>query len=133
MVLRQNLFLKLFACETECHYNVRQCNDFRISLIRTVYHGSESICFLGPKIWNILPDEIKQQSSLNSFKKSLKNGNRQIAYVDCAKFILMVSDSFLSHHKCKEVYFVLNFILFYPTDVDLFTFTTLMSKMTLLC
>ena len=25
-----------------------------------------------PKIWNILPDEIKQQSSLNSFKKSIK-------------------------------------------------------------
>ena len=24
--------------------------------------------FLGPKIWNILPDETKQQTFLNSFK-----------------------------------------------------------------
>ena len=38
---------------------------FRIPSIRTVYHGSESISFLGPKIWNILPYEIKQQTSLN--------------------------------------------------------------------
>ena len=29
------------------------------------------VFFLGPKIWNILPDEIKQQTSLNSFKKSV--------------------------------------------------------------
>ena len=77
------------------HYNLRWCNDFRIPSIRTVYHGSESISFLGPKIWNILPDEIKQQTSLNSFKKSIKNGSHEIAYADCAKFILMVSILFL--------------------------------------
>ena len=53
----------------QSHYNLRRCNDFRIPSIRTVYHGSESISFLGPKIWNILSDEIKHQTSLNSFKK----------------------------------------------------------------
>ena len=66
------LFIEIFARETESHYNLRRCNDFRVPSIRTVYHGSESISFLGPKIWNILPDEIKQQTSLNSFKKSIK-------------------------------------------------------------
>ena len=30
-----------------------------------------------PKIWNILPDEIKQQTSLNSFKKSVKKWKPQ--------------------------------------------------------
>ena len=66
------LFTEIFARETESHYNLRRCNDFRIPSIRAVYHGSESISFLGPKICNILPDEIKQQTSLNSFKKSVK-------------------------------------------------------------
>ena len=28
---------------------LRWCNDFRIPSIRTVYHGSESISFSGPK------------------------------------------------------------------------------------
>ena len=71
------LFTEIFARETESHYNLRRCNDFRIPSIRTVYHGSESISFLGPKIWNILPDEIKQQTSLNSFKKSVKKWKPQ--------------------------------------------------------
>ena len=49
----------------------------RIPSICAVYHGSESISFLGPKIWNILPDEIKQQTSLNSLKKSVKKWKPQ--------------------------------------------------------
>ena len=65
------LFTEIFARETEPHYNIRRCSDFRIPSIRTVCHGSKSISFLGPKIWNILPNEIKQQTSLNNFKKSV--------------------------------------------------------------
>ena len=52
-------------------------DDFRIPLIRTVYHGSESISFLGIKIWNIHLDEIKRETSLNSFKKSVKKWEPQ--------------------------------------------------------
>ena len=78
--LSPELFTEIFARETEPHYNLRRCSDFRIPSIRTVYHGSESISFLGPKIWNILPDEIKQQTSLNSFKKSVKKWKPQ----DCS-------------------------------------------------
>ena len=75
--LSPELFTEIFARETESHYNLRRCNDFRIPSIRTVYHGRESISFLGSKIWNILPDEIKQQTSLNSFKKSVKKWKPQ--------------------------------------------------------
>ena len=61
-------FTEVFSREMESYYNLRQWNDFRIPSIRTRYHGDESISFLRPKIWNKLPDEIKQ-TSLNSFKK----------------------------------------------------------------
>ena len=57
--LLPEIFTEIFACETESHYNLGQCSAFRIPSIRTVYHGSENISFLRPKIWNILPDEIK--------------------------------------------------------------------------
>ena len=60
ITILQYKFTEIFALETESHYGLRQCNDFRILSIRTVYHGSKSISFLGPKIWVILPDEIKQ-------------------------------------------------------------------------
>ena len=52
-------FLMKFLLMKQSQYNPRRCNDFRITSIRTVYHGTESIAFLEPKIWNIPPDEIK--------------------------------------------------------------------------
>ena len=75
--LSPEIFTKILACETESHYNLRRCNNIRIPSIRTVYHGSGSICLLGLKIWNILPNEIKQQTSLNSFKNSVKKWKSQ--------------------------------------------------------
>ena len=45
------IFVEFFARETESHYNLKWRNDFRIPSIRTVHHGSESISFLGLKIW----------------------------------------------------------------------------------
>ena len=78
-----------------------------------MYHGSESVSFLGSKMWNIIADEIKQKAYLNNFKKSVKNGSHRIAHVDCAKFILMVSNSFINDHKCTEIYFVLDFWFYF--------------------
>ena len=49
--LSPELFTEIFAREKESHDHLRRCNDFRIPSIRTVYHGSESISLLGPKIW----------------------------------------------------------------------------------
>ena len=60
------------------------------------YHGCESISFLGRKMWNILLDEIKQQTSLNSFKKSVKKWKLQ----DCPCRLCKVyinGVGFLSH------------------------------------
>ena len=50
------------------HYNFRQNRDFRLRSVKSVYHGSESISYLGPKIWEIVPAKIKETNSLNSFK-----------------------------------------------------------------
>ena len=43
-----------------------------ISPIRTVYYGSESITFLGPKIWNILPERLENTNSVEAFKLQIK-------------------------------------------------------------
>ena len=58
--IKKGLSPELFTRETESYYNLKRCNDFRIPLIRTVYHGSESVSFLGRKLWNILNDKTKQ-------------------------------------------------------------------------
>ena len=43
-----------------------------ISQVNSVFHGTESISYLGPKIWDIVPEEFKNKKSLNSFKESIK-------------------------------------------------------------
>ena len=47
----------IFAQTTQ-HYNFRQNRVFRIHSVKSVYHGSESIFYLGPKIWKIVLAKI---------------------------------------------------------------------------
>ena len=37
------------------HYNLR--HHFETPFVRTVYNETESVSYLGPKIWSIVPEE----------------------------------------------------------------------------
>ena len=52
----------VFTTIPENHCNLRNYNGFRLPFARTVYHGTESILYLGPKIWDIVPVELKKCS-----------------------------------------------------------------------
>ena len=41
-------------------------------MVDSVYNGTETISFLGPEIWELIPTEIKKLFSLNGFKKAIK-------------------------------------------------------------
>ena len=58
--------------QTTQHYNFRQNRHFSIRSVKSVYHCSESISYLGPKIWEIVPAKIKETNSLNSFKIEIR-------------------------------------------------------------
>ena len=60
----------VFCPNPENRYNLRNHSDFRVPFAGTVY--TESISYLGPKIWDIVTAELKQNQSLNSFKKSIR-------------------------------------------------------------
>ena len=55
------------------HCNLRHKNYFETPFVRTVYNGTEGASYLGPKIWDIVPEEYKTLNSLNSFEESIKN------------------------------------------------------------
>ena len=63
---------ELFEQRNEQHYDLRKYCQFTIPPIKTVYHGSESISFLGPKIWNILLDRLKNANSIEAFKMQIR-------------------------------------------------------------
>ena len=35
-------------------------------------HGTESLSNLGPRIWNLVPDKLKQLVDIHAFKKEIK-------------------------------------------------------------
>ena len=59
--------------------------------IYNVCNGSESVSYLGPKTWELIPLEIRAIESLARFKEKIKNGKLMIACVDFAKFSLPMS------------------------------------------
>ena len=40
--------------------------------VRTVAYGTETITFMGPKIWSLIPDDLKEIESLDEFKRKIK-------------------------------------------------------------
>ena len=48
--------------------------DFVIPQVKSVNYGLESIRFLGPKIWESLPNDLKNKESVDSFKQPLIDG-----------------------------------------------------------
>ena len=71
------IFSELFRRRDIC-YNLRSNSNFAVSNVTSAFHGSESISYLGPKIWDIVPSELKQLTSLNAFIKGLKYDNQKL-------------------------------------------------------
>ena len=61
-----------FAPKTSL-YNLRRNDTFEKRKVYSVYHGTESLSFLGPKIWDLVPVELKQSETLYSFKLKIRN------------------------------------------------------------
>ena len=60
-----------------CHvrknnYNLRHDSYFAIPNVKSVYHGTESLSNLAPRIWNLVLDKLKQLVDIYSFKKEIK-------------------------------------------------------------
>ena len=53
-------------------YNLRHTSQFSADPIHSVYNGTESASYLGPKVWEQIPAEIKNKESLDGFKREIK-------------------------------------------------------------
>ena len=48
-------------------YDLRNNHSFKRRRVNSVWHGTDSGSYLGPKIWDLVPNEIKESESLNGF------------------------------------------------------------------
>ena len=49
-------------------HNFHKFHTFSRLLVKSLYHGRESVSFIGLKVWNILPDDCKDMNDLNAFR-----------------------------------------------------------------
>ena len=70
-------------------YNLRVA-EFAILRFRTKKYGKHSLTYLGPKLWNKLPSEIRTLPSLFSFKNRIRKFNLSVMVEDdnCSNYIL---------------------------------------------
>ena len=54
-------------------HDLRNNRCWEISKVRTVYYGTETIRFRGPKIWDMVPQHIKDSKNLLEFKSKIKS------------------------------------------------------------
>ena len=54
-------------------YNLRRNDAFEKRQVNFVYRGTESLSFLVPKIWDLVPVELNQLEGLDFFKLKIKN------------------------------------------------------------
>ena len=59
--------VKLFN-ESTSNYNLRKQRCWETTNARTVIYGTETISFRGPKVWEMLPNDLKESQTLEEFK-----------------------------------------------------------------
>ena len=69
------LIKELIAPNRHHRYELRSNPDFALQIVKTVHKGLERLSYLGPKISELRPLEIKETETLLDFKSKIKNWN----------------------------------------------------------
>ena len=65
--LSSEIIDEIFQFREERTYVLKQRSKFHIPSVHSVFSGTESLKFLGPNIWTLVPNEIKVLESLDKF------------------------------------------------------------------
>ena len=68
-------FIKDIFRERDISNNLKHDNDAKLPKVRTASFGVETIGYLGNKLWQLLPNEIKNSANLRVFKKHIRSWN----------------------------------------------------------
>ena len=70
-------FLSDIFPQSQNPYELRNKNICKTENIHTVFYGSETVSFRGPKTWALIPDNIKNSNNLNEFKAKIKSWKQE--------------------------------------------------------
>ena len=67
-------------------YNLRKFQELSTSTRNTVDFGTETITYRGPQLWDLIPDNIKSEPTLELFKNKIRKWKCE-PFVECVKRI----------------------------------------------
>ena len=70
--ISSSIMKSMFVSRTEHPCNLRIIPQFFAPLVSAIFHGTDSISFVGPNICSLLPETFKNIDSLENFKISIK-------------------------------------------------------------
>ena len=73
--LRPEIVNELLQFREPILYELRRRSQFQIPFVHLVFSGTESLKFLGSKIWALVPNEMKQSESLKKSRNAIKQWN----------------------------------------------------------
>ena len=76
-------------------YNTRRGEDsFKTRNVKSVKYGTETLSYLGPLIWQEVPEYIRQEAKFMTFHKLIKQWRPKNVHVASAKLTLQILGSF---------------------------------------
>ena len=79
---------ELFQFREQISYKLRQRLQFQIPWVHSLFSGTESLKFLGPKIWALVPNETKQSESLEKSRNAIKQCNTTSCFCRLCKIYI---------------------------------------------
>ena len=67
-----NIMKNVFHFDTNIPYNFRSRSELYSKNPKTIKYGAETISYLAPKIWSLVPNVIKSRKSLDVFKSKIR-------------------------------------------------------------
>ena len=122
------IFAEAFPVRQQSQYNMRNYSYFAMPLAKTVNHGSESLSYIGSKLWDSIPSHMKEKDSINEFKHVIKTWKLICAHANFAKFIYKIFDICSQQQKKGTyVYKNQNIIIVFPVCLTLYIYFSLFS------
>ena len=81
---------KDFVFQENENYDLRSGTVLANKNLHTEYFGTDTITNLGPKLWKLVPDEIKNSSQLSIFKSRIKTWTTANCLLDSVKLLLKI-------------------------------------------
>ena len=72
------LIKKLILPNRQRRHQLRNNQGFAVSIVKSVHKYLESLSYLGPKIWELLPPEINKQTLFHNSNLKLKSGIQKL-------------------------------------------------------